>query len=206
MKVTKAEYVASAVYSEQFPQTRQPEIVFAGRSNVGKSSLINMLTGRKKLAYFSQKPGKTQTINFYNINDRLTLVDVPGYGYAKVSAKIRAAFGKMMETYFSTREQCVGVCLLLDIRHNPTADDKQMVQFLAHYDIPLIILLTKADKLGASKQQQRVKEIRKNLALLDETVPFVLTSAEKGLGKEKAWSEVVKKVKHWQKERTDDSI
>jgi len=199
MKITKAEYVASAVYEEQFPKTTIPEIVFAGRSNVGKSSLINMLTGRKKLAYFSQKPGKTQTINFYNINELLMLVDVPGYGYAKVSAKQRKQFGEMIETYFSTRNQCVGVCLLLDIRHNPTGDDKQMLEFLQYYEIPIVVLLTKADKLGTSQQHTRIKQIRKVLVLEDEQVPFVLTSAEKGRGKEKAWSEILKKVKAWQK-------
>jgi len=206
MKVTKAEYIASAVYIDQFPKSALPEVVFAGRSNVGKSSLINMLTGRKKLAYFSQKPGKTQTLNFYNINDTIMLVDVPGYGYAKVSAKQRAAFGEMIETYFSTREQTAAVCLLLDIRHNPTADDKQMITFLQHYEIPLIILLTKADKLSNQKQQAQIKQLRRVLGMSEDTVPFVLTSAENGLGKDKAWSEILKKAKAWQKGARHDSV
>lgn len=197
MKINKAEYICTAVYEEQFPHIHKPEVVFAGRSNVGKSSLINMLTGRKKLAYFSQRPGKTQTLNFYNINDDLTLVDVPGYGYAKVPKKIKEAFAKMIETYFSKREQCAAVCLLLDIRHKPTEDDKQMFAYLQYYELPVIILCTKADKISKNQQISHIKKVRAELGLTDETIPFVLTSAETGLGKDKAWAEITKLTRAW---------
>jgi len=199
MKINKAEYICTAVYEEQFPKIQKPEVVFSGRSNVGKSSLINMLTERKKLAYFSQRPGKTQTLNFYNINDVITLVDIPGYGYAKVSKKQQAAFAEMIETYFEKRTQCAVVCLLLDIRHNPTEDDRQMLAFLQYYQVPMIILCTKADKLSKNKQYNQLKKLKAVLAITDDTVPIILTSAETGMGKDKAWAEIMKRAKAWNK-------
>lgn len=192
MKIKNAEYVCTAVYESQFPKTTLPEVVFAGRSNVGKSSLINMLVGRKKLAYFSQRPGKTQTLNFYRLDQKLFFVDIPGYGYAKVPKKQKDAFAQMIQTYFEKRDQCVGVCLLLDIRHTPTQDDIQMYQFLQYYEIPLVILCTKADKLSNNKKNVQLNILKKTLGLsIDTTIPFVLTSADSGEGKEKAWQEIL---------------
>jgi GTP-binding protein len=147
MKVTSSEIVISAVKPAQYPAENLPEIALAGRSNVGKSSFINKMLARKSLARTSSKPGKTQTLNFYIINEVLHFVDVPGYGYAKVSKKEREIWGKMIETYMTTREQLRAVVLLIDVRHPPTKDDVLMYGFLKHYDIPAIIVATKVDKI-----------------------------------------------------------
>src|SRR5574339_602513 len=147
MKVTSSDIVISAVKREQYPDTTIPEFALAGRSNVGKSSFINKMLNRRGLARISSKPGKTQTLNFYLINEILHFVDVPGYGYAKVSKSERAAWGKMIETYFTSREQLKAVVLIVDLRHPPTADDVMMYGFLKHYGIPCIIIATKADKI-----------------------------------------------------------
>lgn len=196
MKVNHAAYLATAVREDQFPKTELPEVVFAGRSNVGKSSIINMLVSRKKLAYFSSKPGKTQTLNFYQIDEALIFVDVPGYGYAKVPEKIKASFAAMIQTYFETREQCVGVCLLVDFRHKPTADDIQMYEFLRYYEIPMIIICTKADKISKNKYAQHIKMIKDTLGITaQEPVEFVITSAETAMGKKEAWNAVLALLK-----------
>jgi GTP-binding protein len=150
MKVTSSEIVISAVKPAQYPAENLPEIALAGRSNVGKSSFINKMLARKSLARTSSKPGKTQTLNFYIINEVLHFVDVPGYGYAKVSKKEREIWGKMIETYMTTREQLRAVVLLIDVRHPPTKDDVLMYGFLKHYDIPAIIVATKVDKIPKS--------------------------------------------------------
>jgi ribosome biogenesis GTP-binding protein YsxC/EngB len=192
MKINNATYLTTAVYEEQFPKTQFPEIVFSGRSNVGKSSLINMLVGRKKLAYFSQRPGKTQTLNFYQLDEKLMFVDIPGYGYAKVSQKMKASFAKMIETYFEKRDQCAGVCLLIDIRHKPTQDDIQMFEFLRYYEIPLIILCTKADKISRNKMPQHLKVVKETLGITKNSeIPVILTSAEAGTGKSEAWQAIL---------------
>ena len=208
VKVNKAEYIATAVYENQFPNIDYPEVVFCGRSNVGKSSLINMLTGRKKLAYFSQRPGKTQTLNFYNINDELTLVDIPGYGFAKVSKKMQEAFATMITMYFEKREQCAIACLLLDIRHKPTADDLQMFEFFQYYQIPVVILCTKGDKISKNQQINHIKKTKEALGITGDEVPFVLTSAETGLGRDKAWAVINEEVslwKAWRKEQRSEA-
>src|SRR5699024_1726452 len=140
MKITNAEFLISAVSSAQYPKTGYPEIALAGRSNVGKSSFINRLIGRKNLVRTSSKPGKTRTLNYYTINDAFYFVDVPGYGYAKVSKVEREKWGKMMEEYFQQRELLEAVVLVVDGRHKPTADDVQMVEFIRHLDIPLIVV------------------------------------------------------------------
>ncbi|MDR2833758.1 MAG: ribosome biogenesis GTP-binding protein YihA/YsxC, partial [Streptococcaceae bacterium] len=145
MKVHNAQIVISAVKPEQYPETTMPEIALAGRSNVGKSSFINTLLDRKNLARTSSKPGKTQTLNFYNIEDVLHFVDVPGYGYAKVSKTERAKWGKMIETYLTNRENLKAVVSLVDMRHEPSQEDIQMYEFLKYYDIPVIVVATKAD-------------------------------------------------------------
>jgi GTP-binding protein len=163
MKVTSSEIVISAVKPDQYPAVDLPEIALAGRSNVGKSSFINKMLARKGLARISSKPGKTQTLNFYIINEVLHFVDVPGYGYAKVSKKEREAWGKMIETYITTREQLRAVVLLIDVRHPPSKDDVLMYGFLKHYDIPTIIVATKADKIPKGKWQKHVKVIKDTL-------------------------------------------
>jgi GTP-binding protein len=186
MKVTSAEIIISAVKPAQYPTETIPEFALAGRSNVGKSSFINKMLNRKSLARTSSKPGKTQTLNFYLINEEFHFVDVPGYGYAKVSKKEREAWGKMIETYMTTREQLKAVVLLTDLRHPPTVDDRMMYDFLKHYNIPCIVIATKADKIPKSKWQKHVK-ITKETLQLQEDDHLILFSAETGEGKDKAW-------------------
>ncbi|UOE75567.1 ribosome biogenesis GTP-binding protein YihA/YsxC [Parageobacillus thermoglucosidasius] len=187
MNVTKAELVISAVKPEQYPDGLLPEFALAGRSNVGKSSFINKMINRKNLARTSSKPGKTQTLNFYLINESLYFVDVPGYGFAKVSKKEREAWGKMMETYFTTREQLRAVVLIVDLRHPPTKDDVMMYEFLKHYEIPAIIVATKADKVPKGKWQKHQKVVRETLNIADGD-ELIVFSAETGQGKEEAWT------------------
>ncbi|AIF66987.1 ribosome biogenesis GTP-binding protein YihA/YsxC [Terribacillus saccharophilus] len=186
MKVTEAEIVISAVSKKQYPVTHMPEIALAGRSNVGKSSFINKMINRKNLVRTSQKPGKTQTLNFYKINDRFHFVDVPGYGYAKVSKKERNAWGVMLEEYFTERENLKAVVLLVDIRHEPTKDDVSMYEFLKHYELPVVVVATKLDKIPKGKRVQHIKRAANKLQLLQEDIilPF---SSETGEGKEEAW-------------------
>lgn len=187
MKVVSSDIVISAVRPEQYPETDLPEFALAGRSNVGKSSFINKMLNRKGLARISSKPGKTQTLNFYLINEILHFVDVPGYGYAKVSKSERAAWGRMIETYFTSREQLRAAVLIVDLRHPPTQDDVMMYDFLKHYDIPCIIIATKADKIPRGKWQKHLKVTKETLDL-EENDHIVLFSSETGEGKDKAWS------------------
>ncbi|MBB6445841.1 ribosome biogenesis GTP-binding protein YihA/YsxC [Bacillus benzoevorans] len=187
MKITSADIVISAVKPEQYPEQDLPECALAGRSNVGKSSFINKLLNRKNLARTSSKPGKTQTLNFYLINEEFHFVDVPGYGYAKVSKSERAAWGKMIETYLTKREQLRAVVLIVDLRHPPTKDDVMMYHFLKHYDLPCIIINTKADKVPKSKWQKHIK-ITKETLELDPNDPIILFSSETGYGKDEAWA------------------
>ncbi|ULT55855.1 ribosome biogenesis GTP-binding protein YihA/YsxC [Neobacillus drentensis] len=187
MKVVSSEIVISAVKPEQYPETELPEFALAGRSNVGKSSFINKMLNRKGLARISSKPGKTQTLNFYLINEILHFVDVPGYGYAKVSKSERAAWGRMIETYFTTREQLKAAVLIVDLRHPPTTDDVMMYDFLKHYGIPCVIIATKADKIPKGKWQKHLKVTRETLEL-DKNDQIVVFSSETGEGKDQAWS------------------
>ncbi|WP_156291211.1 ribosome biogenesis GTP-binding protein YihA/YsxC [Oceanobacillus salinisoli] len=186
MKVTEAEIVISAVSKKQYPNDGLPEIALAGRSNVGKSSFINKLIHRKNLARTSSKPGKTQTLNFYKINESFYFVDVPGYGYAKVSKKEREKWGMMMEEYFQTRDTLKAVLLITDVRHEPTRDDIQMYEFLKYYELPVIIVATKLDKVPKSKQAKHIKRTEQTLQVdpHDVVLPF---SAETGEGKDEAW-------------------
>lgn len=187
MKVTSADIVISAVKPEQYPGETFPEFALAGRSNVGKSSFINKMLNRKNLARTSSKPGKTQTLNFYLINEKLHFVDVPGYGYAKVSKKEREAWGKMIETYLTRREQLKAVVQIVDLRHPPTKDDVMMYDFLKHYELPCIIIATKADKIPKSKWQKHIK-ITKETLDLDQNDHLILFSSETGQGKDQAWA------------------
>ena len=179
MKVHSAEIVISAVAPKQYPDTNLPEIALAGRSNVGKSSFINTLIDRKNLARTSSKPGKTQTLNFYLIENCLHFVDVPGYGYAKVSKTERAKWGKMIETYLT----------LIDMRHEPTQDDIQMYQFLKYYEIPVILVATKADKIPRGKWNKHESMIKKALGFEKEDTFIVFSSVTKQ-GKEEAWQAI----------------
>ncbi|MDQ0858189.1 MULTISPECIES: ribosome biogenesis GTP-binding protein YihA/YsxC [Bacillaceae] len=189
MKVTSSEIVISAVKPEQYPDLDLPEIALAGRSNVGKSSFINKLLNRKNLARTSSKPGKTQTLNFYIINEVLHFVDVPGYGYAKVSKSERDAWGKMIETYFTKRRQLCAAVLLVDLRHAPSKDDVMMYEFLKHHDIPTIVVATKADKIPKGKWQKHMKVVRETLDK-DPNDPLICFSSETGQGKVEAWSAI----------------
>ncbi|HAR5650818.1 TPA: YihA family ribosome biogenesis GTP-binding protein [Staphylococcus pseudintermedius] len=161
----EVDILISAVKPEQYPELDLPEVVLSGRSNVGKSTFINSMIGRKNMARTSQQPGKTQTLNFFNIDNQLIFVDVPGYGYAKVSKKQREAFGKMIETYITTREALKLVIQLVDLRHPPTEDDVLMYDFLKYYDIPTLIIATKEDKIPKGKVQKHIKIIKEKLEL-----------------------------------------
>ena len=165
-----AEILLSAANKSHYPQDDLPEVALAGRSNVGKSSFINTLLGRKNLARTSGKPGKTQLLNFYNIDDKLRFVDVPGYGYARVSKKERAKWGKMIEEYLVTRDNLRVVVSLVDLRHEPTQDDIQMYEFLKYYEIPVIVVATKADKIPRGKWNKHESIIRKNSILIKMTI------------------------------------
>lgn len=193
MKVNNAEIVISAVKPEQYPDSSLPEFALAGRSNVGKSSFINKMLNRKALARISSKPGKTQTLNFYIIEDSLYFVDVPGYGYAKVSKTERVMWGKMIETYITTRKQLKAVILIVDLRHPPSADDRMMYDFLKHYQIPCIVIATKADKIPKGKWQKHLK-ITKETLEFDPHDEIIIFSSETGEGKDAAWQAISRKM------------
>ena len=193
MKVNNAEIVISAVKPEQYPEDQLPEFALAGRSNVGKSSFINKMLNRKALARISSKPGKTQTLNFYIIEEALYFVDVPGYGYAKVSKTERAAWGKMIETYITSRKQLKAVIQIVDLRHPPTADDRMMYDFLKHYQIPCIVIATKADKIPKGKWQKHLKVTKETLQF-DPNDEIIVFSSETGEGKDAAWKAISRKM------------
>ncbi|WP_154837476.1 ribosome biogenesis GTP-binding protein YihA/YsxC [Staphylococcus sp. Marseille-Q1834] len=157
--------IISAVQEAQYPETGLAEVALSGRSNVGKSSFINSMIARKNMARTSQQPGKTQTLNFFNIDDQLIFVDVPGYGYAKVSKSQREKFGKMIEEYLTKRESLKLVIQLVDLRHNPTEDDVLMYDYLKHFDIPTLVICTKEDKIAKGKVQKHIKNIKEKLDL-----------------------------------------
>ncbi len=186
MKVHNVEMVISAVRPDQYPEDGLPEFALAGRSNVGKSSFINRMIGRKALARISSKPGKTQTLNFYKIEEQLFFVDVPGYGYAKVSKSEREAWGKMIERYFTGRQELKAVVQIVDLRHPPTADDRMMYDFLKHYNIPCIVIATKADKIPKGKWDKHKKIVKETLEM-EKNDPLIVFSSESGLGFEEAW-------------------
>ncbi|MEW4284268.1 ribosome biogenesis GTP-binding protein YihA/YsxC [Priestia koreensis] len=189
MKINHSEIVISAVRPEQYPEGGLPEFALAGRSNVGKSSFINKMLGRKGLARISSKPGKTQTLNFYDLDQKLMFVDVPGYGFAKVSKKEREAWGKMIETYLTDRDPLKAVVQIVDLRHPPSKDDIMMYDFLKHYEIPVILIATKADKIPKGKWQKHMKIVYSALQV-EEGDKVVLFSSETGLGKEDAWAAI----------------
>jgi len=191
LEFRKAEYMISAVKPEQYPEANRPELAISGRSNVGKSSLINKFTNRKNLAKTGKTPGKTRTINFFNMNDEWYMVDLPGYGFARVPLQIRAEWGKMMNTYFRTRQNLRGVIQLVDIRHKPTEEDKMMVNMLWQHEIPALIVATKADKIARGQRSKYLQIIADTLEMQEwkSIIPF---SAEDGTGVE----ELDEAVKH----------
>lgn len=166
MEIKKADLEVIATRRSQYPEREKPEFLLVGRSNVGKSSFINALLNRKNLAYTSSRPGKTQTLNFYSVNDALYLIDVPGYGYAQVDKKTQAKFGMMIEEYLEKREQLKRVFMLIDFRHKPSEDDQLMYNFLKYYKVPVTIVATKTDKVGSSKKDKNAKIIKDTLDLV----------------------------------------
>lgn len=194
MQVHDVDLTISAVAPEQYPATAYPEIALVGRSNVGKSSLTNVLINRKNYAHTSSQPGKTQTLNFYEVEHQLYFVDVPGYGYAKVSKRQREQFGKMIENYLTTREQLRGAVQLVDGRHEPTNDDQLMYQWLAYYHVPTLVVATKVDKVKPSAHNRIAKTVRSGLGAKKDQ-PVVLFSALSQLGKDVVWQ--------WIEERTE---
>lgn len=181
MRITKSELQATCVKPTQYPPDDMLEIAFAGRSNVGKSSLLNLLTGRKKLARVSGSPGKTRTINFYLINDSFRIVDLPGYGYAKVSKTEQATWGNMMEMYLEGRQGLKKVVQLVDIRHAPSKQDVEMYNYLRYYGLDGIVVATKADKVSRNEMQKSLSVIRKTLELGKEDI-LIPVSALKRTG------------------------
>ena len=186
MRITAAEFVTSAVTPAQYPADVGPEVAFVGRSNVGKSSLINTLLNRRGLAKTSSTPGKTRTINFFRINGKFGFVDLPGYGFAQVSRAERATWGPMVAQFFQTRQELRGVVQLIDVRHPPTAEDQRTRGWLLQWQRPLLVVATKVDKIGRPQRSSHLKQITEGLNL-DAESPAMLFSAHTGEGKEKIW-------------------
>lgn len=189
MNTNNLKLTISAASAKQYPETNLPEIALAGRSNVGKSSFINTLLNRKNFARTSGQPGKTQLLNFYNIDDSVHFVDVPGYGYARVSKKEREKWGKMIETYLTQRENLRAVISLVDIRHEPSEDDVLMYEFLKFYEIPVILVATKADKVARGKWNKQEALIKKTLQF-DSTDDFIIFSSSDKTGYNEAWKAI----------------
>jgi GTP-binding protein len=194
MIIKSAEFIKSAVKPKHYPADDLPEIAFAGRSNVGKSSLINTLLNRKRLVKTSRTPGRTQLINFFLINTEFSFVDLPGYGYAKVPASVRRSWGPMIETYLSTRQALRGVVLIMDIRRTPGLQEVNFVEWLHHYNNPSILVLTKVDKLSKTN---RIKQHRANANALGVDVDdLIMFSAKSRLGKDAVWNAIERLIDH----------
>ena len=187
MKILSAEFLLSAVSAVQYPRQPMPEVAFAGRSNVGKSSLINTLLLHKGLAKTSSTPGKTQAINFFVINQRCMLVDLPGYGYAKVPQHIKATWGKMIETYLQQRQWLRAVIHVVDVRHAPTLQDRQLRDWLIHGGIEIITVATKADKLKRMQRAKQMDTVRRALDMAPEE-PLYLFSSVNREGRQQLWN------------------
>ena len=188
MKIHSAEFLLSASATSQFPAATLPEIAFAGRSNVGKSTLINSLLNRKKLVKTSATPGKTQLINFFKVNDQFYFVDLPGYGYAKVPESVRRKWQNLVEAYLSERETLKNVVLIIDCRHNPTLQDRQLLEWLEYYQRPSLILASKIDKLKRGQVQKHLQKIKHDLSI--ESVPLGHSSMQYGR-REEIWNKLV---------------
>ena len=192
MKILSAEFVISAVGPKQFPPDSRPQIAIAGRSNVGKSSIINSLLHRKNLVKTSQTPGKTQLINFFIVNESFYFVDLPGFGYARVPHAVTDAWAPMIEGYLKNSPHLSAVVVLLDSRREPDERDVRLIEWLRQYDIPVIYALTKVDKLN---RQETERARRSMSAALGDTGDLVLTSAKSGQGIKELWGEIVKYIK-----------
>ena len=189
MKIKTSQLEAVAVKRSQYPEDNMKEIAFAGRSNVGKSSLLNLITGRKALARVSGSPGKTRTINFYNINGDFRIVDLPGYGYARVSKSVTENWGDMMEQYFSARHGLIKTVQLVDIRHEPSKQDIQMYEYLKHYGLDGLVVATKADKISKNQMNKNISVIRKALGMKPED-KVIACSALKRTGQDELLDEI----------------
>jgi GTP-binding protein len=189
MIIKSAEFVTSAVKPAQYPLVKYPEMAFAGRSNVGKSSLINTLVNRKRLVKTSSTPGRTQLINFFDINDLITFVDLPGYGYAKVPTAVRKKWGPMIETYLSGRDTLKGVVVILDIRRTPREEEHNLIAWLDHYSIARILVLTKADKLSKTKQDKQRAAVARSLEV--DSSDLILFSARSRKGRKDVWDAII---------------
>lgn len=190
MIIKNSEYAVSAVREDQYPKDELPELAMAGRSNVGKSSLINTFVNRKNLARTSSQPGKTQTLNFYRVNDEFYLVDVPGYGYARVSQKKRQEFGEMIQDYLETRANLEGILILVDGRHEPTKDDIAMYQYAQYLNIPILVVATKIDKVKRNQRNKSIAGIKKAMNLRPEDDLLTFSSFDKtNLDKLSTWIE-----------------
>ena len=187
MDVHNVELTISAVQPSQYPEGGLPEIALVGRSNVGKSSLTNTLINRKAFARTSSQPGKTQTLNFYKVEDQVYFVDVPGYGYAKVSKKEREKWGQMIEQYLSERQPLKGVVSLVDARHEPSEDDIAMYDWLTYFNIPVLVVATKADKIARGKWNKAESTIKKALQFDPSISDFEMFSSETKFGKDAVW-------------------
>jgi GTP-binding protein len=186
MKISSADFLRSAITASQYPRQRLPEVAFAGRSNVGKSSLINTLLHRHGLAKTSSTPGKTQAINFFEINHRFMLVDLPGYGYAKVPHQVQAGWRSMVETYLRERELLRAVVHIVDVRHPPTEQDQQLREWLLFEDVEVVTVATKADKLKRSQRLSHLRAVRQTLAMPSEE-PLLLFSSQNREGRHQLW-------------------
>lgn len=188
MIIKNPKFEISAVGPKQYPKGNLPEIVLVGKSNVGKSSFINTMLGRKNLARTSNTPGKTRQINFYNVDDTFYFVDLPGYGFSKMSKQEKVTSGKYIEEYLETREQIALVIHLLDIRHEPTADDKLMYDYILRSNLPFMVLTNKADKIAVTKVDLEVDKIKKILGISYSTIlPF---SSERKIYSDKVWEKI----------------
>ena len=189
MIIKSAEFVTSAVKPSQYPPAKHPEMAFAGRSNVGKSSLINILVNRKRLVKTSSTPGRTQLVNFFDINNLITFVDLPGYGYAKVPAAVKRKWGPMIETYLSGRDSLKGVVVIMDIRRTPREEEHHLLAWLEHYSIARILVLTKADKLSKTKQNKQRAAVAGSLAV--DSNDLILFSAKSRMGRDAVWDAII---------------
>ena len=189
LTLNNSRYELTAVRPDQYPTGNMPEIAFAGRSNAGKSSIINTLLNRRNLARVAMTPGKTREINFYNVDEKLYLVDLPGYGYAKVSKEKKLSWGAVVDTYLNSRHQLKMVVLMVDIRHTPSEEDRVMYDWLAGNGVPHAVVATKADKLPRSQVNSKLADIRKTFAM-EEGISLIPFSAETKQGRDEVWAEI----------------